>query len=95
MENEVYEILKRETAEIEAQLTRNIGSWLVMKEDYERWRRERREECGASVVDDDLEWERGSSVREFHQQFIAPLEEQLREKYESLELFRTRHEPRE
>ena len=87
MEKEVIEILQREIEEIETQLTQRIAAWQVMKEDYERWRTERRAERGESVVDDELEWEKGASVREYHALYIEPLEEQLREKRRNIAMF--------
>ena len=87
MESEVRDILQREIEEIEAQLTHRIATWQVMKDDYERWRAERRAEYGESVYDDELEWEKGASVREYHSLYIEPLEERLREKRKNKETF--------
>ena len=87
MENEVCGMLRREIEEIESQLTSNIASWLVMKEQYESWRDERRAEYGDSVCDDELEWEKGSSVREYHALYIEPLERLLEDKKNNLRLF--------
>ena len=87
-ENELCGILQREIEDIESQLTHNIAMWQVMKNEYESWCARRREEYGTSSDDDELMWEKGSSVREYHQMYIAPLEEALEEKRRNLELFR-------
>ena len=90
MEKEVIELLQREIAEIEEQLGQKIASWKVMKDEYEAWCRERRGEYGDSVADDELEWERGASVREYHRMYIEPLEDLLADKRRDLKLFRGR-----
>lgn len=90
MESEVCEILQREIESLKEELSRRTAMWLQMKQEYETWRAERREEYGDAVADDELEWEKGSSVREYHQLYIEPLERQLHEKCENLKLFRTR-----
>ena len=87
MESEVCGMLQREIESIEEELSRRTSIWLRMKQEYETWRDGRRKEYGGSVADDELEWERGSSVREYHQLYIAPLEEQLREKRKNREMF--------
>ena len=87
MESEVCGMLQREIESMEEELSRRTSMWLRMKQEYEAWRAERRGEYGDSVADDELEWERGSSVREYHQLYIAPLEEQLREKRRNMEMF--------
>lgn len=87
MENEIYEILQREAAALEEELSRRTAMWLRMKQDYESWRAERREEYGDSVFDDELEWEKGASVREYHELYIRPLEEQLDEKRRNIKMF--------
>ena len=86
--NEVLEMLQREIAGLEEELSRRTAEWLRLKNDYEKWRDERRGEYGDSSADDELVWERGSSVNEYHALYITPLEEQLREKRENLKLFR-------
>ena len=86
--NEVSEMLQREIAETEEKLTRRMSEWLRMKNDYEMWRDQRRGEYGESVADDELEWEKGASVREYYALYIEPLEKQLREKRENMKIFR-------
>ena len=89
MESEVIEMLQREMASLEEELSRRTAMWLQMKSEYEAWCAERRAEYGAAASDDDeLAWEKGSSGREYHGLYIEPLEEQLREKRESLKMFR-------
>ena len=87
MENELFEILKREIAALEDMLSQHTAMWLKMKQEYESWCAERRAELGDSVADDELEWEKGSSVHEYYKLYVAPLEEQLAEKLKNKELF--------
>ena len=88
MENEVIGMLQREIESLEEELSHRTSMWLRMKQEYEAWCAERRAEYGDAVADDELEWEKGSSVREYHSLYITPLEEQLAEKRRSLDMFR-------
>ena len=87
MESEGCEMLRREIESLAEELSRRTSVWLQMKHEYEAWCAGRRAEYGDPAADDELEWEKGSSVREYHQLYIAPLEEQLAEARRNLTLF--------
>ena len=88
MESEVCEMLRREIESLEEKLSHRTSIWLRMKQEYEAWWAERRAEYGDAAADDELEWEKGSSVREYHQLYIAPLEEQLAEARRNIKMFK-------
>ena len=90
MESELCEILQREIESLEEELSRRTALWLNMKREYESWCEERRAERTAYTdigADEELIWEKGSSVREYHQLYIEPLESQLSDKRRNLDLF--------
>ena len=90
MEAEVCEVLRREIEELEELLSGRIAEWLRMKQQYESWCVERRAERSACTdvgADEELIWEKGSSVREYHRLYIEPLESQLSDKRRNMAMF--------
>lgn len=90
MEEMIQEQLRKEIDELETELTRRIAIWQRMQAEHDRHWAERRAEQGPYAdagAEEELKWEEGASIREYHRSSIEPLEEELAEKRRSLGLF--------
>lgn len=88
MENEIRKTVLAEIRQLQEELDRRKAVWEQMKKDHElKWARRRREASPYADTEEELEWEQRADIHEYRRCCIEPLEQQLKDKRESLKLF--------